>query len=234
VHPDVQKLLQLQQLDQEIARLNKDLVSLPAEEQKREKRLQTLRRTAEEKKALLQSGEVNARQNEVSIKQAEDEIKKLEGRLNTVKNNAEYQATLFQIEAVKKEKGRLEEEGIKGYEQIDALKQALTQAQGELAEEERVFAAFQEEARALRGRREAEVATVAARRPPLLHGIPRDLLERYEKLFQTRDAQAVAPIEGQICQGCYTSVTTSEYARLVGGTSIVQCGSCRRILYLRT
>jgi predicted nucleic acid-binding Zn-ribbon protein len=232
LHPEVKQLLQLQQLDQEIARIRKDLVSLPQEEHKRERRLQVVRRVHDDKKAALLDSEVKARATEKSILQADEEVKKLETRLNGVKNNAEYQATLLHIESVKRERARLEEEGVALLEQVETLRADVHKALAEATQEQKVFEQFHKEAAELRARREGEAARVAERRPGLASGLPRDLVERYEKLFQVRDGLAVCPIEKQVCQGCYTSVTTADYARLVAGTSIVQCGSCKRILYL--
>ena len=233
LHPDVEKLLRVQKVDQEVARLRRDLDSLPAEEARREKRLQQLRRTADERKAAAQDAEVRSRTVEKSIKQSDDEIKKLDGRLNTVKNNAEYQATLFQIEAVRKERAQFEDEGMALLEEIETLRNAAKQAAAEVAEEEQVFAAFQGEAQKLREQRQEQVAKAAIDRPTLIQGIPRDLLDKYERLFQSRDSLAIVQLDGQVCTGCWTNVTTSEYARVVGGSSIVQCGSCQRIVYQR-
>jgi predicted nucleic acid-binding Zn-ribbon protein len=233
LHPDVKKLLEVQKVDQEVARIRKDLVSLPAETARRERRLTALRRTADEAKKTLMDAEVAQRTAEKGIKQADDEIKKIEVRLSSVKNNAEYQAMLFQIESVKKERSQLEEEGLGLLDKVESLRVQAEAAATELAEEESVFATFQAEATALAAKREVEAAKVLARRPALITDVPRELLERYDRLFHGRDHVAVCAVEGQICQGCHSKVTTGDYGRLHGGTVIVTCGSCQRILYLR-
>ncbi|WP_306524153.1 hypothetical protein, partial [Dokdonella sp.] len=94
----------MQKVDQEITSLTKDLDSLPAEEAKRKKRLDELDRTLAERKNRLLKAEVDARTLDTSVRGRDDEIKRLNERLNTVRNNAEYQATLFSIESVRKER----------------------------------------------------------------------------------------------------------------------------------
>lgn len=232
MHPDVKKLLEVQKIDQAIARVRRDLEALPRETALREKQLAERRRRAEERKATLTEAELGSRRVEKAIQQADEEIKKLEGRLNTVKNNAEYQATLFQIESVRRERGKAEEEGLGLLDQMEGLKAAHQEAARELAEEEQVFAAYQREAEALRGEREAEMGRVSAGRSERAKEIPPDLLDRYERLFSVRDGLAVCAVENQVCQGCYTNVTVNDLARLMGRASIVQCNSCQRILYL--
>jgi predicted nucleic acid-binding Zn-ribbon protein len=235
LHPDVQKLLRLQALDQEVARLQKELDALPAEETRRGRALAKARAEHDRAREALQQAEVQSRILDKGVQQSDDEVKKLDARLNAVKSNAEYQATLFQIESVKRERSRMEEEGLAVLEQIEGLRAAAEQAARVLAEEEQVFAGFQREAAQLAAERGRQVEAKSAGRPALLEGIPRELLERYERMFAARDGLVVCAAQfaggGSVCQGCYSKVTTSDHARLMAGTTVVQCKSCQRILY---
>jgi predicted nucleic acid-binding Zn-ribbon protein len=232
LHPNVQKLIALQKVDQEIASLRRDLDSLPQEEQRRRRRFEELDRTRTERKEAAARAEVEARTMEKAIKQSDDEIKKLTDRLNVVRNNAEYQATLFQIESVKKERDQTQERCLELLEQLEGLKASSEEAQKAVTEERKVFDAFQVEAQKVREQRGQAAAAIEGRRKALAEGIPQDLLAEYEGLFKVRSGIAVAPVERNICQGCYTAITTNDVARLLGGSSIVQCGSCQRILYV--
>ncbi|MDP7573134.1 MAG: C4-type zinc ribbon domain-containing protein, partial [Myxococcota bacterium] len=46
-----------------------------------------------------------------------------------------------------------------------------------------------------------------------------------------RDGEAMAVLEGNICQACYMEVMPNLMVRLVRGRDVVQCPSCDRILY---
>jgi len=231
LHPDVKKLLDLQTVDQQIAHLTRDLASLPEEEAKRRRKLDGLISQRDTKKRELEQAELRAREAEVSIKQSDAEIAKLNERLNTVKNNAEYQATLFQIESVKRDRDETEEEGLRLLDVTAAIKADLEAAKAAAAEEQAVFDAFLAEAAALRASCQVEVDKIADQRKALADQVPPDLLVVYEKLFGARAGLAVCAVEGQFCQGCYTNVTTSDLARLLGGSSVVRCDACQRILY---
>ncbi|MEZ5965340.1 MAG: hypothetical protein R3F56_16020 [Planctomycetota bacterium] len=233
MHPQVKKLLDLQKLDQEIASLRRDLDSLPDETAKRQRALDNKRADAAVKEKAVQDAELSIRNLELSTKQSDEEIKKLDGRLNTVKNNAEYQATLLQIESVKRERDRLQEEALALLDKLAPLTAQRDEAVAAANAEASVFETFLRKADELRTVREAEVAKVAVGRTELLVGVPGELVAQYDTLFRSRDRLAVCAVEGQVCQGCYNRVTMNDIARLRGGTSIVECGSCDRILFLR-
>lgn len=232
MHPHVKKLLALQSVDQEVASLTKDIDSLPAEEAKRRKKLDDLDRIASEAKARVTKTDLDARALDKAVRGNDDEIKKLNERLNTVRNNAEYQATLFQIEAVRKDRDVTQEECLKLLEAVEVQRTETTAAQGAADAERKVFDGFLAEAEKLRSSRAGAIAAVREKRRAMAEGIPDDLLREYDGLFKTRDRLGVCAVEGGFCQGCYNKITMNDTARLMGGSTVVKCGSCQRILYL--
>lgn len=232
MHPDVRKLLDLQEIDQEVAYLRRDLDSLPIEEANRKQRLSALNDRWQQQRATHEQTEVKSRTVEKSIQQADEEIKKLEARLNGVRNNAEYQATLLQIESVKRERDSMQEEGLVLLEQLEGIGSTVKEAEAAAAAEEEVYQGFQQEAQQIRDRSQAGLDEVMQRRNAKTEGIPPDLMATYERLFEVRSGVAVCPVEKENCQGCFTKITTNDIARLMGGSSVVICGSCQRILYL--
>lgn len=232
VHPHVKKLLALQKVDQEVASLTKDIDSLPAEEAKRRRKLEELDRLATEKRNRFLKTELDSRALEKAIRGSDDEIKRLNERLNTVRNNAEYQATLFQIEAVRKDRDVMQEECLQLLEAVETQRTESAAALAVADEDRKVLASFLEEAEKLRTSRAGAIAEVRARRKALTEGIPDELLRDYEGLFKTREQVGVCPVENNFCQGCYNKITMNDTARLLGGSSVVKCNSCQRILYI--
>ncbi len=232
MHPLVQKLLDLQVVDQEITSLTKDIDSLPAEEARRRRKLEEAERIAAERREKLTKAELDSRALDKAIRGSDEEIKKLNERLNVVRNNAEYQATLFQIESVRKERDAMQEDCLHLLEQVETQRPDLNAADAAVAEEKAVLEGFLREAGALRASRADAIAEVRARREQFARGLPEDLLREYEGLYKTRDNMAVCPVESSYCQGCYSKITMNDTAKLMGGTSVVRCGACQRILYL--
>ena len=153
MHAHVKKLLDLQKVDQEITSLTRDLDALPSEEQKRKRKLDELERVSSEKRARLQKADLDSRALDKAVRGSDDEIKRLNERLNMVRNNAEYQATLFQIEAVRKDRDATQDECLKLLESLEALKAEAAVAQAAVDEERKVFDAFLAEADKLRSSR---------------------------------------------------------------------------------
>ena len=60
-----------------------------------------------------------------------------------------------------------------------------------------------------------------------------EILGTYEKLLASREGQAIAELDGRVCQGCCVSVPNNIYVRLARNTELVYCPSCGRILFLR-
>lgn len=232
MHPDIHKLLQVQTVDKKLAWIRRDLDSLPDEEDRRRQRLEQIRTASKESSAELNAAEVESRSQEKGILGADEEIKKLQTRLNTVKNNAEYQATLFQIESVKKGRGVIEEEGVELLERLDGLRERAAELIEKLSAEEATFTKFLGEAAQLREERGVELSQAGEGRDGLVKDIPPDLMQKYTGLFQVRSAEAVCAVRDEVCMGCYTSVTPNDHARLLGATTIVTCGACQRLLYL--
>jgi predicted nucleic acid-binding Zn-ribbon protein len=232
VHPHVKKLLELQKVDQEISSLTRDIDALPAEEQKRRRRLDELERTLNERRLKLQKTELDSRALDKAVRGSDDEIKRLNERLNVVRNNAEYQATLFQIEAVRKDRDVTQDECLKLLETVEGQKSEVATAEAAHAEEKRVFDGFLAEADALRKSRAGAIGESRERRKAMTEGIPPELLREYDGLYKTRDHLAVAAVQDSYCQGCYNKVTMNDTARLMGQSAVVRCGSCQRILYL--
>ena len=231
MHPHVKKLLELQKVDQEISSLTKDIDLLPAEEAKRKKKLDELERQSAEKRAALQKAELDSRALDKAVRGSDDEIKRLNERLNTVRNNAEYQATLFQIESVRKERDLTQDECLKLLESVETLKAAAATAQAAADAERKIFEGFLAEANKLRQERAGDIEAGRQRRKAMSEGIPEDILREYEGLYKTRDRLAVCAVQDSYCQGCYNKITVNDTARVRGGSSVVRCGSCQRILY---
>lgn len=215
-----------------VSSLTKDIDLLPAEEDKRRRRLEQLERSSSEASARLQKAETESRSCDTASRAADEQITKLNERLNVVRNDAEYQATLFEIESVKKDRDQIQDDGLELLEQMDGLKDTAATARAAFEEERSVFEGFLAEAEKLRAERADEIGAARAKRDEAADGIPPDLLREYEGLYKTRDHLAVSPVEDTFCQGCYNKITMNDVARLMGGSAVVRCGSCQRILYI--
>ena len=61
--------------------------------------------------------------------------------------------------------------------------------------------------------------------------LPAGLLARYEALRKSRGGRAVASLDGRVCGVCRVELPTGDLARARAGQEMVQCNSCRRIIF---
>lgn len=61
--------------------------------------------------------------------------------------------------------------------------------------------------------------------------LPAGLLARYEALKKSRGGRAVASLDGRVCGVCRVELPTGDLARARAGQELVQCNSCRRIIF---
>jgi len=69
-------------------------------------------------------------------------------------------------------------------------------------------------------------------RHTLVLNIPADVLALYEKLRKNKAGQAVSKLEGRLCGVCRVELPVKELQDAKAGVRLVQCNSCRRIIYV--
>jgi len=228
----LQRLSELQGLDTRIAGLEKKLEAIPG-------RIQAIRDTEARAKSALEAQRAklagirkDRRSREKDLEQNASEKTKRDVKLYEVKTNKEYSAVLAEIETLKVEKGRIEEETLALMDGEDRLVGEIDEAEKRLARQAHEFKAQEtaalEEQRAL----EADLAVVRAERDSLARDIPRDLLTQYKRLLRGRSGLAVSIVGANgICSGCRVSLTPQRFNEVRQSSQILPCESCGRILY---
>ena len=115
----------------------------------------------------------------------------------------------------------------------------LEEAQGTLDEAVRQIAEADERLGSLvatRDERWAEidqqVAAAEAGRPPLLDGVPADLLALYDRLREQKGGIGAAELRRRECGGCRLGIDNAELATIRSSPDdlVVRCEECQRIL----
>jgi predicted nucleic acid-binding Zn-ribbon protein len=229
--PLLEGLLRLQERDQRLSALRRELENIPTERAARQSRLAHLEKTREEARQRSREIEVERKALEVEVSGLEERIQRYKTQQMQTRKNEEYSALAHEIEAAQKSISGLEDKELALMEEADTLAPALARADAD-------FAAGQEEiARqlaSLEKKKEnltADLLTLEASRAELTTGLDEDVLERYERLFRSKNGQAVVPLEGAICGGCHMSVPAQTQVEAKSGQSLVSCPQCGRLLY---
>src|SRR6185503_11323985 len=212
-----------QGFDTRIAALEADAARLP-------KQIEAIHAALAEAKSSLDliKQKADATRKDLRSKEKDLEVttakrSKAESRLWEVKNNVEYSAVLSEIESIKQEKARGEEEIL-----------GLMELQERFVAEAREEQARQEEA-VVRKKLEAvesQLTTVRVERDTRARELPRPLLADYSKILKARAGVAVASVNSTaICGGCRVAIRPQAIQELKAARTLMICESCGRYLY---
>ena len=230
----MQGLLELQERDMRMAKIEALVKSVPAEKALVEGELKAA-------EAALQAAKDGVRNAEKAIKAVELEVETIRGKMRdfqtktaTIKKNDEYQAALHQIETCKKQITAQEELQMVAMEGLEVAKQAL-------AVEEKKMAAAKQRVAGMLGDLDvrlkncsAELEKMKAERTCTLANVPADFQQRYERLRASKYGgvnRVLVPIRANgSCDGCRMNVTAQLRVNAAKG-QLATCSNCGRILY---
>jgi hypothetical protein len=230
--PHIQRLQELQALDTRIAGLERKLEAIPGRLEAIRDGLQQARGAVDAIRAKLDATRKEIRSKEKDVEYQVAQRRKGEAKLYEVKTNKEYSAVLAEIETMKVEKARLEEEILALMELQERLGREIVEAEARLRPQEAEARAQEqaatEELRAL----ETDLEVARLERASLGRDIPRDLLAQYTRLLRARGGLAVALVgQNGICSGCRVTLTPQRFQEVRQSSQFFLCESCGRFLY---
>jgi predicted nucleic acid-binding Zn-ribbon protein len=232
MHPEIPKLLQLQERDQRIRALQKDLKDIPRHELAAKTKLAGDTAAVETATQKTREIEVKIKGVELDIQTRKNTIKRLGDQQFETRKNDEFQALGIEIKRYENDVRGLEDQELEHMETLEAakaiLKEAqrlLTATQGRVNEELKALA---ERADGLRKR----LTELEAERSTLATPIDQPALDLYTRIFAKKGDQAVSALENGICGGCHMKVVSGTIQTARAAEVLAQCDSCGRILYL--
>lgn len=176
---------------------------------------------------------------ETEIQTFEDRINKLRDQMNTARTNKEYSALLLEVNTLKTDKSKIEDQALSMLGKADELKTQLDGLKQQLEEQSTVKDMADKEL----SEREADIAErlaeLEAEREKATSQVPKDILDEFEKLQDAHDGEAMAEvIEADrrymeyTCEGCYMLIPPERVNQLASTDSVVNCASCGRILFI--
>ena len=189
----------------------------------------------------LKQAQAHAATLDNDIAAANQRIDHLRDQMNTVTTNKEYSAMLVEVNTLKADRGKIEDQALEVMGQVDTYKaefKGLTEAMEEQAKIKQI--ADQELTE-----RTAEVSEqldeLRRKRDAAAKEIPLDTLQIFDRLAETYEGEAMAAVIEEdrrrleyVCGGCYMQIPVEKVNKLANGDDVVRCTSCTRILYLES
>jgi predicted nucleic acid-binding Zn-ribbon protein len=228
----IEKLLALQDRDQRLRALRLELESIPAEIAAKQKLVQDAAARLDAARARSKAIEVEKKNLEVEIAAKRDQINRYKSQQLQTRKNEEYSALSHEIENAERVIFSIEDKEIVLMEEAEQLAPQLAAADKTHAEDKAKYEAQIATLREKEGNLKTRIDEMAATRSALLAGLDEDLVERYERLFETKNARAVVAVEHDVCTGCHMKVTAQTSLVLRSQKDIVSCPQCGRLLHL--
>lgn len=184
-----------------------------------------------EARERLQKAKLAADEKQLQLQSREAHVENLRTKLNTASSNKEYSLLQDQVAADEQANSVQSDEIFEALERIDVLQAEVAQADAELERQKQEHAmrvreieARMETLRSELQRVEVELETTEAEIPPAAKA-------EYKRVIEAKGEDALAPIEGDSCGGCYQTLTTQVMSQLQL-SQLIHCPNCNAFLYL--
>ena len=229
--PDIEKLLTLQERDQKLRAVLAEIAALPGEKAARERELKAVDDRLEGAKSRQREIEIERKKLEIEVQSKQDQIARYKNQQLETRKNEEFAALRHEIETAEKHIAELEDRELVLMEEAESLKPALQAAQEAHAEETRKVESHMASLGTRRENLEARKKELESERPSFTEGIDEDLLDRYQRLFKSKNGLALVTVEHEVCEGCHMKVTQQAILEVRAVKEIIGCPQCGRILY---
>jgi predicted nucleic acid-binding Zn-ribbon protein len=230
MNPDLERLIQLQAADQQIARLNAEIAALPKRVAAIESKLADTKAQVEKSKQAIAATQTERRRLEGEIKAQQDKISKYRDQSLSVKTNEQYKALLQEIQFAEAEIRACEDKILEGMITTESQEKDLKAAEAELKSEAAEIEKEKAEARSRTAEDEAQLKEWAGKRDALRASVSPDALRYYDRVLKFRGT-AISEARDQICVTCNVMLRPQTYNDVKTNEQIIQCDSCGRILY---
>jgi len=232
MHPDIQKLYELQQMDVEAKRLRDEMIALPklvAQLEAKAKATVGQRAVVIE---LIAKEEVLRRRQELDVKDHEAKIAKIRKQLDMATDTKQVTAFEHEIAFAEGAISKLEDAELESMERTDQLEAQKLVADRAVADTEAKHA--QERARAIAtiAADKTKLADVEGTRTAQRGTIGEDALSTYDRIAKSKGT-AVAEVLNQKCMACQMMVRPQRWNELRDrdATEMMSCESCGRMLW---
>jgi predicted nucleic acid-binding Zn-ribbon protein len=179
---------------------------------------------------------------EAAASDAQEKLKKYQQQINRVTTQREYGALLQEIDTVKAQISGFEEQAFASLERVEQTQKDLDAQREAFRELDERYAAELARWESEKPGVAAEVAQLQERVAGLRGKLPRNVSSAFERLLERYPGGALAPVRPierpgarmreWHCTACNYRVRPQTVVEIRNGSDLVQCDSCRRILFL--
>lgn len=231
LHEDVAKLIELQNIDLEVRRLEDTIAAGQTELDRRRQRIEDYRAEIEEMSERRERCIARRKELEEAIEEEFARIKDRQAKIMNVQTSREYQSLLKEIEDGKEANRQREDEAVLLLEEVESVDKKLAEMRNLLEAEEKLLAEKEAEVAAETERVRAEKEKIQKKRVAKAKKVPAAVLRRYELLRERRNGVAIVGVLDGVCLGCNMNIPPQMYNNLLRAEELLTCPICNRMMF---
>ena len=232
MHPDIEHLLKLQEVDEQLMELERSKDYLPEIIANVRKEVTDAREAVAQTQRLLTESQLKHRQLEGDLKEAQENLARYQTQMNTIKTNREYDALTGEIESTKERVGFIEDEIILTLNEADELHTRLEESRKRLELLEQSNSDQLANLEREMGSVESKVRAKLDERNNISVRVTKGTLSVYERVRRGRGSPVVVALKKNACGACYKSQPPQRIQELRKGLTVITCDNCGRFLAL--
>jgi len=229
--PDLESVIRLQEIDDRLADLAREITALPKHIVEIEKKLVSHERKLEADRAALSANQKERKKCEGDIQTQEQKVSKLKDQMLLAKTNEQYRAFQNEIDFCAKEIRKLEDRILELMSESEPLEKNVKTAETALKAEKTQVEAEKQEARSRTAADESASRQLHEERARIASQVASATLQLYERVRKGRKGIGVAEAIDGRCSACQITMRLQFFQDLRRGEQIMTCESCQRILY---
>jgi predicted nucleic acid-binding Zn-ribbon protein len=227
----IKDLLILQERDQKLLSIARELEKIPKDEARASGLLAGDQALVAKALDHLRQCEVATKKIELDIATRRNTITRLKQQQFETRKNEEFTALGNEVIRYEKEIDALETHELEHMEQADGLRQKVKEAEAQLARSQGLvnddLNDLQQKKQQLLSRRDE----LSQERVNLAGVIEADVLPLYERLMKTKNGTAVVQVANGLCTGCHMKLVPTTLVKVMAAQELTQCENCGRMLY---
>ena len=229
--PDLQRLIELQDIESRAAVASKAIADAPGRIAALDALLQSATTTLATAKQSLADNQTQRRSIDKDLTAAQQRHEKYKEQIMAVKTNEQLHAMQHQMKAVADEVEQHEERVLVNMMAADEINAAIKKAEAALKAAQAKVDAERTAIEADIKTQQAAVAELSAARARIVAAMDnKGAIETFQRIAKVRGT-AVARAEGERCTVCQVRLRPAVFTEVRKNDSLVQCDSCNRILY---
>jgi len=231
MNPDLDRLIQLQSLDDATAAARAKIDAFPADMDALDARLATGQEARDAAQAALDDTQRRRRELERDLGTAQARLSKYRDQLMAVKTNKEYQAMLHEIATAETDVRSTEDRILDCMESAEEQAVRLKDAEAALKAERAAIEEEKKQLEATKAALERQTREADTARAAIVRDLGSEALALFEHVARARRGVALARAVDGHCAECHVRLRPQHYNEVRRNDSLIQCESCMRILY---